>query len=146
MRFAPHYISRISKFVVSNAAGTVVDTIVLWLCATHLFQSYGYLGEYMISPLISFEFAVLTNYLCSWNFIWRDRSRQYRKASFARKYILYNLSSSATFLAKMSILLLLERLFGWDVVICNLAALCISGCINFAIGEWVIFRRTKDYQ
>ncbi len=46
-----------------------------------------------------------------------------------------------TFLVKMGILLLIELLFGWNVVICNLAALCISGIINFSMGEWVIFRQ-----
>jgi putative flippase GtrA len=43
----------------------------------------------------------------------------------------------------MMFLLLLEHFFGWGVVICNLTALCISGTINFVMGEWVIFRRIK---
>lgn len=42
---------------------------------------------------------------------------------------------------KMGFLLLFEVIFGWDVVYCNLAALCISGIINFSMGEWVIFRK-----
>ena len=53
---------------------------------------------------------------------------------------MYNLSSSAVFILKMGLLLLLELAFKWDVVICNLVALCISGLVNFALGEWVIFR------
>lgn len=57
------------------------------------------------------------------------------------KYIFYNLSATGTFLLKMGFLLLLERLFNWGVVICNLAALCVSGAINFCMGEWIIFRR-----
>jgi hypothetical protein len=28
-------------------------------------------------------------------------------------------------------------------VVCNLAALCISGLINFSMGEWVIFRQKR---
>ena len=48
-----------------------------------------------------------------------------------------------TFLLKMGFLLLFELLFGWHVVICNLAALCISGIVNFSMGEWVIFRKRR---
>ena len=32
-------------------------------------------------------------------------------------------------------ILLLERLFGWDMVICNLAALCMSGLINASMNK-----------
>lgn len=143
MKFPLQHICKVSKFIVSNALGTVVDTAVLWICSCFIFVDYGYVGEYLVSPLISFEFAVFTNYLCSWFFIWRDRATCYGRSAFARKYLAYNFLSSATFLIKMSILLLLERLFGWNVVICNLVALCLSGCINFAMGEWVIFRKNE---
>lgn len=143
MKFSLQHISKVSKFIVSNILGTVIDTTVLWICSCFIFTDYGYVGEYLVSPLISFEFAVFTNYLCSWYFIWRDRAKRYRRSAFARKYLAYNLSSSAIFLIKMSILLLLERLFGWNVIICNLVALCLSGCINFAMGEWVIFRKNE---
>ena len=34
-------------------------------------------------------------------------------------------------------ILLLERLFGWDVVICNLAALCMWGLINTSMFDMV---------
>lgn len=144
MKLPMQYISKVSKFIASNALGTIVDTVVLWICSRFIFKDYGYVGEYLVSPLISFECAVFTNFLCSWHFIWRDRAKRYGQAVFARKYLVYNLSSSATFLIKMSILLLLERIFGWNVIVCNLVALCLSGCINFALGEWVIFRRGKS--
>ena len=46
----------------------------------------------------------------------------------------------------MGILLLLQKMFGWNVLICNLAALCVSGGLNFALNEWVVFgkRKKKD--
>ena len=37
--------------------------------------------------------------------------------------------------------MLFERLLGWDVVWCNLLALCFSGVYNFVMGEKVIFRK-----
>ena len=56
---------------------------------------------------------------------------------------MYNISSSLVFTMKLGVILLLERLFGWNVVICNLAALCLSGLINFSLSEWVIFRKKQ---
>ena len=125
------------KFILSNVLGTVVDTAVLWLFSEHVFASY--FGEYVVSPVISFECAVFVNFLCSWFFIWKDRVVTGSGKSFFRKYLLSNFSASAVFLVKMGFLLLFEVIFGWDVVYCNLAALCISGIINFSMGEWVIF-------
>lgn len=137
------YISKVSRFVLSNSLGTMVDTLVLWACSCFVFRGYGYVGEYLVSPLVSFECAVLVNYLCSWYFIWRDRAKRYPRTFFVRKYFLYNLSATGAFLLKMAFLLLFERLFGWNVVVCNLVALCISGIVNFVMGEWVIFRKYK---
>lgn len=84
---------------------------------------------------------MLSNYICSWYFIWRERVRQYIKPRFWHRYIYYNLSATGTFVIKMGFLLLLERIFGWGVVVCNLAALCISGTLNYMIGECVIFKK-----
>lgn len=41
----------------------------------------------------------------------------------------------------MVFLLLFERLFGWDVVYCNLMALIISGIVNFALAEFAMFKK-----
>ncbi len=132
---------RVPKFVLVNALGTVVDTAVLWSLSEHVFHSY--VGTYMLSPLISFEFAVFSNFCCSFFFIWKDRVEMDGIRLFFKKYLFYNLSCSMTFLLKMGFLLMFELLFGWNVVICNLAALCISGIINFSMGEWVVFRKRR---
>lgn len=132
---------KIPKFIGSNLLGTVVDTAVLWVFSHYVFQSYA--GDYLLSPLISFECAVFTNFLCSFFFIWKDRVDN-RPRYFFRKYLFYNLSSSGVFLIKMGFLLLVELISGWNVVLCNLVALCFSGMINFSMGEWVIFRRRAE--
>ena len=129
-------IRRFPKFVGVNAIGTVVDTAILWLFSHFVFDSY--FGEYIISPVISFECAVTSNYLFSYFGIWKER---HSRGSIVQKYIMYNISSSLVFLMKLGVILLLERLFGWNVVICNLVALCLSGLINFSLSEWVIFRK-----
>lgn len=134
-------IRKFPKFVLSGGLGTVVDTTVLWLLSRFIFQNYA--GDYLVAPVISFECAVFTNYCTAFFFVWGDRVKQRTIRRFFGKYIYYNLSASGVFLIKMCFLLLLEHLFGWDVVICNLTALCLSGLINFSMNEWVIFKRSK---
>lgn len=134
-------IKRLPKFIGVNILGTTVDTAVLWIFSHYIFK--GYIGEYIISPIISFECAVLSNYILSYFGVWKDRAQEHNPKAFAHKYILYNLSSSVVFIFKLGVLLLLELAFRWDVVICNLVALCLSGLINFALGEWVIFRERR---
>ena len=135
------HIHRLSRFVLTNSVGTFVDILVLWLLS-HLFVGYSEL--FLLSPFISFECAVLANFFCAWHFVWSDRVKRRPYNYFARKYLIYNLSSTGAFLIKMIFLLLFEHLFGWSVIPCNLAALCISGTINFLMGEWVIFRKADN--
>lgn len=129
---------RIPKYVLVNAAGTVVDTAVLWLVSHHIFHSFA--GEYLLSPFISFECAVLFNFICSFFLIWKDRMDIGNARTFMSRYLLYNLSCTMTFLLKMGLLLFFKFLFGWDVIICNLTALCVSGVVNFMMSDRVIFR------
>ena len=134
-----YYTGKLCRFVLANSLGTCTDLLVLWLLSHHVFNHY--VGQYMVAPLMSFECAVFVNYLSSRHFVWLDRVREYDKHFFWRKYLVYNLSATGAFTVKMGFLLLFERIFGWHVVVCNLSALCISGSINFIMGEWVIFRQ-----
>ena len=86
------------------------------------------------------------NYTISYFYVWKDRTRKRPDASarrFFKLYGAYNLSNSAVFLFRLGILLLIERFTGWDVVICNLVAMCFSGIINFAINNLLIFKKKK---
>ena len=139
------FLIRYAKFAGTSAFGSVVDTLVLWLLSDLVF-SKGYWGEYIISPLISFQCAVAVNYTISYFYVWKDRTRKRPDASarrFFKLYGAYNLSNSAVFLFRLGILLLIERFTGWDVVICNLVAMCFSGIINFAINNRLIFKKKK---
>ncbi len=57
-------LNRIPKFAIGNLLGTLVDTLVLWLFSHFVFN--GYVGEVIVSPIISFEFAVFANFLFSY--------------------------------------------------------------------------------
>ena len=137
---------RLGKFSMSTLAGTAVDMLVLWVFKQFVFKGW-YYGEYMISPVISFFFAVLTNFTLAYFIVWKDRVSQRSVKSFLRHFAGYGASSLGGFLVKMGLLLLIEKIFHWDVLICNLLALCVSGFVNFAMNEWVVFgKRTPKLE
>ena len=128
---------RFLKYSGTSLAGTLVDTLVLWILSDLVFTK-GYWGEYVVSPAISFQCAVITNFLISYLYVWKDRKKT--RNPFLT-FLYYDLSCTAVFLLRLGFLLLVERIFGWDVVICNLVAMCVTGIINFVMNNQVIFRK-----
>lgn len=136
---------RYLKFAGTSAIGTIVDTLVLWFLSDIVFTK-GYWGEYIISPAISFQCAVAINFTIFYFYVWKDRTRSREDASakrFLKLYGAYNLSASTVFLLRLGILLAIEYISGWDVVICNLLAMCFSGITNFVINNILIFKDKK---
>ena len=136
-------VRRYLKFAGTGVVGSIVDTLVLWLLSDHVFSG-GYWSQYMVSPIISFQCAVAVNYTISYFYVWKDRTRKAPDASlkrFLKLYLIYDLSASGVFLIRLCLLLLVERVTGWDVVFCNLAAMCFSGLANFTINNMVIFKK-----
>ena len=139
-------VKRYIKFMGTNVVGTLVDTFVLWILSDFVFNE-GYWGEYLISPIISFQCAVAVNFTISYFYVWKDRTlvRPYRsKKQFLRLFLAYDLSCSAVFLIRLGIMLLIEKFTSWDVVICNLLAMGFSGILNFLIDNLLIFRKKKS--
>ena len=63
---------RFAIFSITSGVGTLVDLGVhWWLSAT--FHTDSYLWRFWIAPIISFELAVLTNFLIAYYFVWRER-------------------------------------------------------------------------
>ena len=136
---------RFLKFLGTGVIGSIVDTFVLWILSDYIFTT-GYLRQYIISPVISFQCAIAVNFTISYFYVWKDRTRESGSGSvkrFFRLYLKYNLSGSTVFLIRLCILLLIERFTGWDVVICNLLAMCFSGILNFTINNLVIFKKNR---
>ena len=134
-------------FSASTLIGTAVDFLVLWICAHGHFKG-SYVGEYIISPAISFEFATIANFTIAYFFIWQDRISSRSARSFFRHFLGYNISCVGAFLIKMGFLLLtrwVAKRFGadLDVMWCNLFALMFSGCFNFFMNEKLIFRQKQ---
>ena len=138
---------RYIKYAGTSVIGTIVDTLVLWVLSDFVFTR-GYWGEYIISPVISFQCAVAVNFTISYFYVWKDRTRKRKDVSirrFLKLYTIYNLSGSAVFLLRLGALLIIERFTGWDVVICNLTAMCFSGIVNFTISNLVIFTKREAH-
>jgi putative flippase GtrA len=130
---------RFAEFSASSLLGTAVDTAILWVFSKWVFHTYA--GQYLISPAISFECAVLTNFIVAYFLIWKDRISARTRRSFLRHFAGYNISCLGAFIVKMIFLLLIQRLFKLNVIWCNLLALCVSGGLNFILNEKVVFRR-----
>ena len=138
---------RYIKFAGTSVIGTIVDTLVLWVLSDFVFTR-GYWGEYIISPVISFQCAVAVNFTISYFYVWKVRTRNRKDVStrrFLKLYTIYNLSGSAVFLLRLGALLIIERFTGWDVIICNLTAMCFSGIVNFTINNLVIFTKREAH-
>ena len=135
---------RYLKFMGTSVVGTIVDTLVLWILSDFIFTK-GYWGEYVISPAISFQCALTANFLISYFYVWKDRTVVSGASTkrFFKLFFAYNLSGSAVFLLRLGALLIIEKFTGWDVVICNLLAMCVSGVLNFAINNLLIFKKKK---
>ena len=135
---------RYLKFMGTSVVGTIVDTLVLWILSDFIFTK-GYWGEYVISPVISFQCALTANFLISYFYVWKDRTVVSGASTkrFFKLYFTYNLSGSAVFLLRLGALLIIEKFTGWDVVICNLLAMCVSGVLNFAINNLLIFKKKR---
>ena len=135
-------LKRFFGYFSASLLGTAVDTGVLWVCS-HLLFCGSYFGRNVLSPIISFECAVFTNFCSCYFFVWKDRITQRSVRSFFTHYATYNASCTGGFLLKLGLLQLVVLLTGLDVVYCNLIALCFSGMFNFLMNDRVIFRNRK---
>lgn len=134
---------RYIKFLGASAAGTAVDMLVLWILSDFVF-SEGYVREYVLSPLLSFQCAVFVNYTVFYFYVWKDRVASLRSLSFFfRRYIRYNLSCSTVFLLRYGIILLIGKFTSWDVMICSVLAMCVTGIINFILTDILVFRNSR---
>ncbi len=131
-------------FVLCSGVGTLVDLSIHWLLSS-LFFKESYLWSYWITPLISFEFAVTTNFFIAYHFVWRERISHRDRRSFWRHYAAYNATATGVFFIKLGLMQGFHFLFPVLIpVLCNLLALCLSGFVNFTMSEFVIFAKKKQ--
>ena len=83
-------LKRLAKHTLFSLLGTATDTLVLWFLSSLVFKSY--VGEYIISPIISFECATLVNFLSSSKLVWKDRMKGLSLGSYFRHFLGFNAS------------------------------------------------------
>jgi putative flippase GtrA len=125
-------------FFVANLIGTGVDTAALWMLSRFAFESY--VGRHLLAPTLSFELAVINNFVLSYFWTWAGRVGR-TPPDFFRRFVWYNLNAASVFFLKLILLNVIALLTGVDVVIANLLALLVTGIVNFFLQDKLIFRR-----
>ena len=59
---------QMAKYTVTTLLGTAADTLVLWILSTYWLDG-NHLEKYVISPMISFECAVMVNYFTAFFYV-----------------------------------------------------------------------------
>ena len=142
---------RFAMFSITSGAGTLVDLGGhYWLSSSYMPDHYWW--TFWVSPVISFEAAVITNFIIAYFWVWRERISKRSPRSFLRHYAGYNAAATGVFFIKLLVMqgihLLLVAL-GWfqgksyEPVLCNMLALCVSGCFSFVLNEFVVFRKNE---
>lgn len=153
MRYHPRnkfveLLMRFAMFSITSGAGTLVDLGGhYWLSSSYMPDHYWW--TFWVSPVISFEAAVITNFVIAYFWVWRERISKRSPRSFLRHYAGYNAAATGVFFIKLLVMQgihLLLVAFGWfqnktyEPVLCNMLALCISGCFSFVLNEFVVFK------
>lgn len=136
-------VKKFTKFILRGIAGAIVDTVVLWFLSTYFLHSY--FAKYILAPSISFEVSIFCTYTICYFWIWNHRVHNNIRDFFSR-IPAYNAAALVSFAIKMVLLITIERIFHFDVVICNLLALSMSGFVNYFVGEKVIFKEKSINQ
>ena len=140
---------RFAMFSITSGAGTLVDLGGhYWLSSSYMPDHYWW--TFWVSPVISFEAAVITNFVIAYFWVWRERISKRSPRSFLRHYAGYNAAATGVFFIKLLVMQgihLLMVAFGWfqnksyEPVLCNMLALCVSGCFSFVLNEFVVFKK-----
>ena len=156
MRYHPRnkfveLLMRFAMFSITSGAGTLVDLGGhYWLSSSYMPDHYWW--TFWVSQVISFEAAVITNFVIAYFWVWRERISKRSPRSFLRHYAGYNAAATGVFFIKLLVMQgihLLLVAFGWfqnktyEPVLCNMLALCVSGCFSFVLNEFVVFRKIE---
>ncbi len=129
------------KFVIRGVAGAIVDTSMLWLLTTLFFHSY--FTKYILSPAISYELGIVVTYIICYFWIWNHRVHNDR-SDFLRLFLGYNFALLISLVLKIGLLAVINELFHFHIVICNVIALCFSGIFSFFANEKYIFKKEDN--
>lgn len=130
---------RFCKHTAFSLFGTATDMLVVWICSHYLLKG-SYVGESVISPIISFECANIVNFLISSHWVWGERMKGKSFKSYLKHFLAYNASYTTVLLIRLGLIQLIKLTGDWDMVLCNFVAMTFAGIINFIMNDLVIFK------
>jgi putative flippase GtrA len=122
------------KFNAVGAIGIAVQLAVLAFLTRVLGMNY------LVATGCAVEIAVLHNFLWHERFTWKDRSGGGPRAMAVR---LIRFHAGNGFVSLIGNLLLMRFLVGtlhWRVLVANAVTIAACSLLNFAAGEWFVFR------
>jgi putative flippase GtrA len=126
---------RFGRFVLVNASGTLLETVVLW-ALSRAWPSFG--GSYLAAPVLAFECALLSNYTLSYVWVWRGQVAG-TAADWASRLAPYHAGCAGVFLGRLGLVAAAGALLGVDVVLANFGALLLSGLASFGVQQRLVF-------
>ncbi|HEX3745931.1 MAG TPA: GtrA family protein [Bryobacteraceae bacterium] len=96
--------------------------------------------NYLAATALAVEIAVLHNFVWHERFTWKDRPGGGRQR--LQRLLRFHLGNGAfSILANLGLMwLLVARLHMTHLILANAIAVAICSVLNFAIGEWFVFR------
>lgn len=126
------------KFSIVGAGGIAVQLGSLGLLVTALGV------HYLVATALAVEASVLHNFIWHQHWTWRERTRQ--APGVLRRLLRFH---AANGLISLGGNVLFMRLFvgelGVPLLVGNLMSIAGCGLLNFAAGEWVVFRAGKAH-
>lgn len=112
--------------------------IVIQLAALTLFRHW---MNYLAATALAVETAVLHNFVWHERFTWKDRPGGGRERLM--RLLRFHLGNGAvSILGNTAIVwLLMGRLHMAHLLVANAIAIAVCSLLNFALGEWFVFRR-----
>jgi putative flippase GtrA len=122
------------KFNLVGAIGIGVQLATLALLAS------GFGVNYLAATAVAVETAVLHNFVWHERFTWSDRSGGGARALAGRLLRFHAGNGLVSLAGNLAVMRLLVGVFGVPAVAANVVAIAACSLLNFAIGEWLVFR------
>jgi putative flippase GtrA len=100
--------------------------------------------HYLVATALAVEIAVLHNFVWHERFTWRDRPGGRRERLL--RLLRFHLGNGAvSIVGNLGLMwLLVSRFHMKRILVANAIAIGVCSFLNFALGEWFVFRRGED--
>jgi putative flippase GtrA len=121
------------NFVGGIGIGVQLATLALLV---HVFKL-----PYLVATAAAVETAVLHNFVWHERFTWVDRTRDSQGRQIAGRLVRFHAGNGAiSILGNLLLMRLLVGSLGLEPLIANSIAIAACALLNFAAGEWFVFR------